>query len=110
MQTGASDTYQALYFEDFELDLGRCLLLRGGVELQLRLQSFEVLRYLVERNGQLVTKEDLLSAVWAGRAVTDDSITQCIMEIRAALDDEHRTGPLGILDAIQCRGAPFARV
>jgi len=85
MKTGA------FYFEDFELDLARSLLLRGGSELQLRLQSYEVLRYLVERNGQLVTKEELLSAVWAGRAVTDDSITQCIMEIRAALDDEHRT-------------------
>jgi len=79
-----------MYFEDFELDLDRGLLLRGGAEMQLRRQSFEVLRYLVGRSGHLVTKEELLSEVWAGRAVTDDSITQCLMEIRAALDDEHR--------------------
>ncbi len=35
-----------------------------------------------------MTKDELLDAVWAGRAVTDDSITQCLMEIRAALGDE----------------------
>ena len=88
MMKGASDISQSIYFEDFELDLDRCLLLCGGVELQLRRQSFEVLRYLVEHSGHLVTKEQLLSEVWAGRAVTDDSITQCLMEIRAALGDK----------------------
>ena len=88
MKIEASDTFPVFYFEDYELDLDRCLLLRDGAEVQLRLQSFEVLRYLVERSGQLVTKEELLSEVWAGRAVTDDSITQCLMEIRAALGDE----------------------
>ena len=77
----ASNIRQAIYFEDFELDLDRCLLLFGGAEQQLRRQSFEVLRYLVERSGHLVTKDELLDAVWAGRAVTDDSITQCLMEI-----------------------------
>jgi len=87
----ASNISQAIYFEDFELDLDRCLLLRDGVELQLRRQSFEVLRYLVERSGHLVTKEELLSEVWAGRAVTDDSITQCLMEIRNALGDENHS-------------------
>jgi len=88
MMEGTSNISQAIYFEDFKLDFDRCLLLRGGSELPLRRQSFEVLRYLVERSGHLVTKEELLSKVWAGRAVTDDSITQCLMEIRAALGDE----------------------
>ena len=89
--TGTSDSRQAIYFEDFELDLDLCLLLRGGEKVQLRRQSFEVLCYLAERSGQLVTKDDLLSGVWAGRAVTDDSITQCLMEIRAALGDENHS-------------------
>lgn len=85
---GASNISLAIYFEDFELDLDRCLLLRGGEELKLRRQSYDVLRYLAERSGQLITKDDLLAEVWAGRAVTPDSITQCLMEIRAALGDE----------------------
>ena len=89
--TGTSDSRQAIYFEDFELDLDLCLLLRGGEKVQLRRQSFEVLCYLAERSGQLVTKDDLLSGVWAGRAVTDDSITQCLMEIRAGLGDENHS-------------------
>ena len=88
---GASNISKAIYFEEFELDLDRCLLLRNGEELKLRPQSFDVLHYLVERSGQLVTKEDLLSEVWAGRAVTPDSITQCLMEIRAVLGDENHS-------------------
>jgi len=91
MMKGASGIDRSIYFEDFELDLDRGLLLRGGEELQLRRQSFEVLRYLAERSGDLVTKDELLSDVWAGRAVTDDSITQCLMEIRAALGDENHS-------------------
>ncbi len=88
MMRGISDIQQAFYFEDYSLDLDRCLLLRDGMELPLRRQSFEVLRYLVERSGHLVTKNELMGAVWADRAVTDDSITQCLMEIRAALGDK----------------------
>ncbi len=91
MMQGAADINQALYFEDYKLDLDRYLLLRGDVELQLRRQSFEVLRYLAEHSGHLVTKDELLDAVWTGRAVTDDSVTHCLMEIRAALGDESHT-------------------
>ncbi len=49
MMQGAADINQALYFEDYKLDLDRCLLLRGDVELQLRRQSFEVLPVKVTR-------------------------------------------------------------
>ncbi len=44
MMKGDSNIRQAFYFEDYKLDLDRCLLLRGDAELQLRRQSFEVLR------------------------------------------------------------------
>jgi len=47
-----------------------------------------VLRYLFENADRLVTKDELMQAVWPGIAVTDDSLVQCIHAIRRALHDE----------------------
>lgn len=47
-----------------------------------------MLRYLVENGGQLVTKQDLVDAVWSRVAVTDNSLTRCIHQVRHALDDD----------------------
>ncbi|GAA4868658.1 winged helix-turn-helix domain-containing protein [Luteimonas vadosa] len=74
-------------FGDFTLDLERGAVLRAGEELKLRPKAFEVLRYLVEQHGRLVGKDELLDAVWSPVVVTEDSVTQCLMEIRQALDD-----------------------
>ena len=46
-----------------------------------------VLRYLAERPGQLVSKEELLAGVWSGRVVAKDGLRVCVREIRAALGD-----------------------
>src|SRR5437879_6203013 len=55
------------------------------------------MRYLVERHGRLVSREELMQAVWGDVAVTDDSITKCIADIRKALADDSqeiiRTAP-----------------
>src|SRR5580658_6080069 len=75
-------------FCDFHLDLEGGFLLRGGEEVPLRAKSFEVLTYLVERQGRLVTKSELIDAVWRDAAVTDNSLAQCLVDIRRALDDE----------------------
>lgn len=55
--------------------------------IALRHQTFAVLRHLLENADRVITKDDLMKAVWNGVAVTDDSLVQCIHEIRAALDD-----------------------
>lgn len=55
--------------------------------IALRHQAFAVLRHLLENADRVITKDDLMKAVWNGIAVTDDSLVQCIHEIRAALDD-----------------------
>ena len=54
---------------------------------RLRSQSADVLAYLLRHNGQIVSKAALFDAVWAGATVTDDSLVQCISEIRRCLDD-----------------------
>jgi TolB-like protein/DNA-binding winged helix-turn-helix (wHTH) protein len=78
---------QTLNFGDFTLDKRRGALLRGAEEIKLRPKSFEVLRHLVENGGRLVSKEELMGAVWPDTAVTDDSLVQCLIEIRRALGD-----------------------
>jgi DNA-binding winged helix-turn-helix (wHTH) protein/Tol biopolymer transport system component len=70
------------------LDLDRGALLRGGEEVPLRPKPFEVLVYLVERHGRLVTKAQLTEAVWPDTAVMDNSLAQCLVDVRRALGDE----------------------
>lgn len=67
-------------------DLGRSELADGqGRVLHLRPQAARVLEHLLERSGRLVTRDELMGAVWPGVVVTDDSLVQCIGEIRRAL-------------------------
>jgi DNA-binding winged helix-turn-helix (wHTH) protein len=75
-----------LHFGAFILDIPRNALLHEGRDVPLRRQTFDTLRYLVERRGQVVSKEELVQAVWATRpADPDGSVAQCIKEIRKAL-------------------------
>jgi DNA-binding winged helix-turn-helix (wHTH) protein len=68
----------------FRLQQGR-LLDEAGRGVALRHQSLSVLRVLLRRGGEVVTRGELLDAVWGSVAVTDDSLTQCIVEIRRVL-------------------------
>ena len=59
--------------------------------VDLRPQSAAVLRVLFAKRGQVVSRDDLMKEVWPATTVTEDSVTQCIREIRAALgQDGHR--------------------
>ena len=60
----------------------------SGRKVDLRPQAFAVLRYLADHAGQLVSKDELMQAVWPATAVTDDSLVQCVHEIRRALRDD----------------------
>src|SRR6476659_3558247 len=72
------------------LDTRRQRLLRGTESLRLRPRSYDVLLHLARNAGRLVSKQELMDIVWKDVAVTDDSLVQCLMEIRRALGDaEH---------------------
>lgn len=60
----------------------------SGQVIALRRQSFAVLRRLAATPDQLVTKAALMDEVWPGAAVTEDSLVQCIHDIRRALGPE----------------------
>jgi adenylate cyclase len=71
--------------------------------LDLRPKSFEVLRYLAEHGSRLVTKDELISAVWPDVAATDESLTRCISDVRHALSDDSQS----IIKTIPRRGYRF---
>jgi len=67
------------------LDCERGQLHLDGEVVALRPQSFKVLRILIENRDRLVPRERLLRDVWQDRIVTDDSLVQCLVDIRRAL-------------------------
>lgn len=81
------DAPKVFTFGRYVLDLTRGCLLSDGREIPLRPKTFAVLSHLVQRPGQLVSKEELFEAVWPGLIVTDDTLVQSIGELRRALGD-----------------------
>jgi predicted ATPase len=100
---------QPLLFPPFRLDTANQQLWRDKEEISLRRKSFDVLRYLVDHFGQLVTKEMLLDAVWPGVVVGDSMPATCVVELRRALGDDARTPRF--IETVHRRGYRFiARV
>ncbi|HXH84840.1 MAG TPA: AAA family ATPase, partial [Candidatus Tectomicrobia bacterium] len=98
---------RSVTFGPFRLDPGTESIWRGGDEIRLRPKTFAVLRYLAERPGRLITKEELLQAVWPEVAVGDAALTVCVGEIRKALGDEARTPRF--IETVHRRGYLFLR-
>jgi|RhiMetdeSRZDD1v2_1073273.scaffolds.fasta_scaffold01163_22 TolB-like protein/DNA-binding winged helix-turn-helix (wHTH) protein/Flp pilus assembly protein TadD len=76
-----------LQFDRFTLDLTRGCVRVGGREIDLPPKAFDVLRFLAENAGRLVSKQELYDAVWPGVTVTDESLVQRIRELRQLLGD-----------------------
>lgn len=64
---------------------------RTGAERVLRAKSFRVLELLLARRGELVARDDLLRDAWPDVIVSDDSLSQCISDIRRALGPQGAT-------------------
>jgi predicted ATPase/DNA-binding winged helix-turn-helix (wHTH) protein len=94
------ETRMRFQFGGFILDLSRGSLTNHGREVALRPKSFAVLCYLLERAGRLVSKDELVEAVWPGIFVGDDALARCISDIRAALGD----GDQSIVKTVPRRG------
>jgi DNA-binding winged helix-turn-helix (wHTH) protein len=77
-------------FGHFRLDALDQRLWRGKDELVLRPKTFAVLSHLVKHAGRLVSRDELLEAVWPGIVVSEAVLTVCIGEIRQALGDDSR--------------------
>jgi adenylate cyclase len=78
-------------FGPFQLDVRERRLSRGTVVIPLRLKVFDTLRVLVENAGRLVTKQDLLDAVWPETTVEENNLNHNVSVLRKALG-ERATG------------------
>jgi DNA-binding winged helix-turn-helix (wHTH) protein len=92
-------------FTPFRLDPVNEQVWHGETEILLRRKTFEVLRYLLENPGQLVTKGALLDAVWSQVAVSDSMPGICVAELRKAWGDDPTTPRF--IETVHGRGYRF---
>lgn len=104
---GASQTGQ-FQFGDFILDVTERTLFRRGKPTYLPPRTFDTLLFLVSRSGQLVTKEELMTAIWPDVVVTDNALTRCVKEVRQALGDDARNP--GFIETVPRVGYRFIAV
>lgn len=78
-------------FDLFSLDLVNQCLWKGSSAIALRPKAYAVLNYLLARPGQLVTKEELLNAVWSETFVGEATLKVTIRQLREALDDDAKS-------------------
>src|ERR1051325_5622414 len=76
-----------LRFGPFELDPANQSLSRDGAEIHLAPRAYGVLAHLVDHAGTLITKNELLDAVWGELHVSDGALKRCVADLRKALED-----------------------
>lgn len=91
-----------LVYPTFVLDLDAELILREGREVRVRPKTWAVLLALVESAGRVLTKDELLSSVWDGMAVSEDMPRLSVGELRRALGDSSRSAR--IIETVHGRG------
>ena len=93
MSGNPSETFpknsEMIFLGDCQFDVNiATLLFSDGRRVPLRNQSAKVLAELVKASGEIVSKDVLITAVWGETFVTDDSLVQCIKDIRKVLGDK----------------------
>src|SRR5580693_1116721 len=80
-------------FGNFRLDVSKRLLFRDGEPISLTPKVFDTLVYLVEHNGKVLSKDDLMLAVWPDTVVEENNLGQNISKLRSVLGEspgDHR--------------------
>lgn len=92
-------------FGPFRLEPAEHLLLREDRPVAIAPKAFELLVFLVQNQGRLVTKDQIMEAVWSGCFVEEANLTVCISTIRKVLGEKE--GDLRYIDTIPKRGYRF---
>ena len=74
-------------FEEFAFDIDRRELHRGAEVVSITPQVFDLLEYLIRNRERVVSKDELINAVWNGRIVSDAALTTRLNAVRAAIGD-----------------------
>ncbi len=76
-------------FRQCFLDTGERCVVRGGSHLEMTLKAFDVLQLLVERAGEIVTKEEILDKVWSGSFVEEGNLPVHVSKLRRTLGESN---------------------
>ena len=82
------ESQQTISFAEFEFDAAHRKLLRDGKPLALYAKTFDLLTFLLENNGRVVSKDEILDAVWAGHFVEEANLSVQISALRKALGEK----------------------
>jgi len=77
-------------FESYTLDTARCELRRGADIVPIASQVFDLLAYLMRNRDRVVSKDELIAAIWDGRVVSDSALTTRLNLVRNAIGDSGR--------------------
>ncbi len=101
----AQDPGNVVTFGPFRLDRAAQELTRDGAAVAIEPQSLRVLEHLIRHRDRVVSRDDLISAIWGGRVVTDWAVSAAIKAVRAALNDDGH--PKRYLKTVHARGFRF---
>ena len=101
----SADRNRRFAFEGFVLDCSAGELRRAETAIDLRPKVYELLEFLVRHAGQLVSKEELLDAVWDDTNVSDGTLNRTVAELRHMLQDDPREPRL--VETVARRGYRF---
>jgi DNA-binding winged helix-turn-helix (wHTH) protein/tetratricopeptide (TPR) repeat protein len=96
---------EPILFGPFTLDRAGARLLRHGKPIAMTPKAFDLLHLLASKPGRLLTKEELLEAIWPDALVSDASIKVAVSEVRKALDDGAKTPQY--IETVHRRGYRF---
>src|SRR5690606_27026257 len=92
-------------FKDCEVDPASYRLLVKGEVVAIEPRVFELVVYLIEHRDRVVSKEELFERLWAGKYVTESTLTRAVYEARRALGDDSRQQH--IIKTLHSRGYQF---
>ncbi|MGA8345848.1 MAG: winged helix-turn-helix domain-containing protein, partial [Candidatus Sulfotelmatobacter sp.] len=92
-------------FQSFRLDTANQCLWDGDVRVALTPKAFDVLRYLVEHAGRLVTADEILQALWPATYINPEGLRKYVLEIRRVLGDRPDTPQF--IETLPKRGYQF---
>ncbi len=84
------ETPRIYQFDDFQIDVVEETLHQKGEKLRINRRTFQVLRLLVERAGQIISKQEFFDTVWADTFVEDNSLTVTMTTLRKILGDDSK--------------------
>lgn len=92
-------------FDEFELDDAKFELKRANKPIHVEPQTLTLLLFLIERKDQLISKAEMIDAIWSGRTVSDWAVAAAIKAARAALGDT--TSPRRFIRTVHGKGVRF---